>query len=87
MVGKKEERPFFEAAPSELFVQIESAFLDFYLVYLGIPTRGNRKIEEALGECGYTQTEVVDHLGIHFSCISRITRKGKGMLQIDLIPA
>jgi hypothetical protein len=45
-----------------------------------IPSRGNEKIEEAVQRYGYTQWEVADHLGMHFSSISRIMRKRKGML-------
>jgi hypothetical protein len=72
VVGKKEERLLFKGAPSELFVRIQLAFLDFYLVYLRVTARGNKKIEEAVERCGYPQRKVTDHLGIHFSSIIRI---------------
>lgn len=41
----------------------------------------NEKVEQAVGRYGYTQREVADHLGMHFSSISRIMRerKTKGM--------
>ena len=39
----------------------------------------DRKIAEAVEEHGYTQGEVADHLGLHFSSISRIMR-GKGIM-------
>jgi DNA-directed RNA polymerase specialized sigma24 family protein len=37
----------------------------------------DRKITEAVEEYGYAQREVADHLGLHFSTVSRIMR-GKG---------
>jgi putative transposase len=37
----------------------------------------DRKIAEAVKEYGYTQREVADYLGMHFSSVSRIMR-GKG---------
>jgi putative transposase len=39
----------------------------------------NRKIAEAVEEYGYTQGEVADYLGLHFSSVSRIMR-GKGIM-------
>jgi putative transposase len=41
----------------------------------------NKKIEEAVKRYGYTQREVGDHLGMHFTSISRIMRERKGMLK------
>jgi hypothetical protein len=39
----------------------------------------NGKIEEAVERYGYTQREVADHLGMHFTSISRIMRERKRM--------
>jgi len=41
----------------------------------------NERIEEALERHGYTQREVADHLGMHFTSISRIMRERKRMLR------
>lgn len=41
----------------------------------------NKTVEEAVERYGYTQREVADHLGMHFTSISRIMRKRKGMLR------
>ena len=40
----------------------------------------DRKIAKAVEEYGYTQREVADHLGIHFTSVSRIMR-GRGGMQ------
>jgi len=47
-----------------------------------ITSRGNEKIEEEEHEerYGYTQREVADHPGMHFSSISKIIRERKEML-------
>jgi len=37
-------------------------------------TRRNEKIVEAIEKCGYTQRAIADHLGFHFTYISRILR-------------
>jgi plasmid maintenance system antidote protein VapI len=39
----------------------------------------NKKIEEAVERYGYAQREVADHLGMHFTSISRIMRERKRM--------
>jgi len=39
----------------------------------------NKKIEEAVERYGYTQREVADHLGVHFTSIRRIMRERKRM--------
>jgi putative transposase len=39
----------------------------------------DRKIAEAVEQDGYTQREVADHLGLHFSSVSRIM-KGRGRM-------
>jgi len=41
----------------------------------------NEMIEEALQRHGYTQREVADYLGMHFTSISRIMRERKRMLR------
>jgi putative transposase len=41
----------------------------------------NKTIEEAVERYGYTQREVADHLGMHFTSISRIMRERKDMLR------
>jgi putative transposase len=41
----------------------------------------NKKIEEAVERYGYTQREVGDHLGMHFTSISRIMRERKRRLR------
>jgi hypothetical protein len=48
-----------------------------------LTSRGNEKIEEEEHEerYGYTQREVADHLGMHFSSISKIIRERKEMLR------
>ena len=38
----------------------------------------NERIKDAVEKYGYTQREVADHLGIHFSSVSRILRKKRG---------
>jgi len=43
--------------------------------------RRNERIEQAVEKYGYTQREVADHLGMHFSSISRIMRERKRMLR------
>lgn len=45
-----------------------------------ITSIGNEEIEGAVERCGYTQREVADHLGMHFSSISRIMRQRERML-------
>jgi hypothetical protein len=40
----------------------------------------NKSIREAVFEHGYTQREVADHLGIHFTSVSRILRAKDEML-------
>jgi len=42
----------------------------------------NEMIEEAVERYGYTQREVADHLGMHFTSISRIMRRRERMLKI-----
>jgi len=37
----------------------------------------NERIVEAVQEYGYTQREVADHLGMHFTSVSRILREKK----------
>jgi hypothetical protein len=52
-----------------------------------VTSRGNEKIEEAVERYVYTQREVADHLGVHFSPISRIMHQRKGDAnKIDLPP-
>lgn len=41
----------------------------------------DERIEEAVEKYGYTQREVADHLGMHFTSISRIMRERKRMLR------
>ncbi len=41
----------------------------------------NKRISEAVERYGYTQREVADHLGMHFTSISRIMRESKWMLR------
>jgi hypothetical protein len=41
----------------------------------------NKKILEAVQEHGYTQREVADHLGLHFTSISRILREKEKILK------
>ena len=41
----------------------------------------NEKIIEAVDSCGYTQREVADYLGIHFTSVSRIMRGMERMLK------
>jgi hypothetical protein len=41
----------------------------------------NRRIVEAVQEHGYTQREVADHLGMHFTSISRIFREKEEILK------
>lgn len=42
---------------------------------------------EAVEQHGYTQREIADHLGMHFSSISRVLRtKAKKAKKIDLPP-
>lgn len=43
--------------------------------------RRNRRIRAAVEKYGYRQREIADHLGMHFTSISRILREGKGMLK------
>jgi DNA-binding transcriptional regulator LsrR (DeoR family) len=40
----------------------------------------DRSIGKAVWEHGYTQREVADHLGIHFTSVSRILRAKDKML-------
>jgi len=40
----------------------------------------NETVEEAVSKYGYTQREVADHLGLHFTSISRIMRATRAML-------
>ncbi|MEW6067363.1 MAG: helix-turn-helix domain-containing protein [Nitrospirota bacterium] len=37
----------------------------------------NRKAKEAVGRYGYSQKEVADYLGIHYSTVSRMVNKGR----------
>ena len=41
----------------------------------------DKNIAEAVLEHGYTQREVADHLGIHFSSVRRILRAKDEMLK------
>jgi hypothetical protein len=43
-----------------------------------VSSKGNERIQEAVEKYGYTQREVVDHLGIHFTSVYRIMRKRAG---------
>jgi transcriptional regulator with XRE-family HTH domain len=36
---------------------------------------GNERIVEAVQEHGYTQREVADHLGMHFTSVNRTLRE------------
>jgi len=38
------------------------------------------KVGQAVERYGYSQREVADHLGMHFTSISRIIRERNGML-------
>jgi len=48
---------------------------------LGDKRKRNKRIGEAVLEHGYTQREVADHLGIHFTSVSRILRDKDEMLK------
>ena len=39
-----------------------------------VSNRGKERIQEAVEKYAYTQREVADHLGIHFTSVSRIMR-------------
>jgi hypothetical protein len=41
----------------------------------------NEKIEQAVERYGYAQRDVADHLGMHFTSISRTMRERKGTLR------
>jgi transposase len=41
---------------------------------IGDKKRRDKRIVEAVEEFGYSQKEVAEHLGMHFSSISRIMR-------------
>lgn len=41
----------------------------------------NKKIIEAVNEYGYTQREIADYLGMHFTSVSRIAREMERMLK------
>jgi predicted transcriptional regulator len=43
--------------------------------------RRDKGIEEAVLEHGYTQREVADYLGLHFTSVSRILKAREGMLK------
>jgi len=47
---------------------------------LGDRRKRDRSIREAVLDHGYTQREVADHLGIHFTSVSRILRVRDKML-------
>jgi DNA-binding transcriptional regulator LsrR (DeoR family) len=48
---------------------------------LGDKRKRDKRIGEAVLEHGYTQREVADHLGIHFTSVSRILRDKDKMLK------
>lgn len=48
---------------------------------LGDKRKRNEKIIEAVDGCGYTQREVADYLGMHFTSVSRIVRGMESMLK------
>ena len=52
----------------------------FTKIVLQIRKARDRRIIEAVEEYGYTQRKVADHLGLHFSSVSRIM-DGKNRMQ------
>jgi hypothetical protein len=48
---------------------------------IGDRQRRDSKIEEAVLEYGYSQREVADYLGMHFTSVSRILRSKNKMLK------
>lgn len=62
-------------------VRLDKASCEFTADILGDKRKRNEKILEAVDGCGYTQREVADYLGLHFTSVSRIVREIEHMLK------
>jgi len=69
-----------EIAKSQRFMNKPSLRDIFRLEVLGDRRERDKRIGKAVWEHGYTQREVADHLGIHFTSVSRILRGKDKML-------
>jgi hypothetical protein len=69
-----------EIAKSQRFMNKPPLKDIFRMEVLRDKGKRNKSIGEAVFEHGYTQREVADHLGIHFTSVSRILRARNKML-------
>jgi hypothetical protein len=69
-----------EIAKSQRFMNKPPLGDIFRSEVLGDRRKRDRSIREAVLDHGYTQREVADHLGIHFTSVSRILRARDKML-------
>jgi len=48
----------------------------FSRIQKGKEAKRNREIADAVDRWGYSQKEVADHLGLHYSTVSRLINEG-----------
>lgn len=77
----KGKREIPEISKSQRFINRPPLKDIFTADILGDKRKRNEKILEAVDGCGYTQREVADYLGLHFTSVSRIVRGIEHMLK------
>lgn len=77
----KGKREIPEISKSQRFINRPPLKDIFTADILGDKRKRNEKILEAVDGCGYTQREVADYLGLHFTSVSRIVREIERMLK------
>lgn len=78
LITLREHKGVVEIPKSQRYVNrpvLEKIFTD---EVLQTKEKRNQKIAGAVEEYGYTQREIADHLGLHFTSVSRLMKMNQG---------